>query len=98
LSQPPYPIIPAAELSGNLLLDLNRPAEAAPYFRKTLQRTPNRPKAIFGLARAAQALGDNVTARERYQEFLSIWKNADPDRPEGATAKEFLAKKFIAKK
>ena len=92
LSQPPYPVIPATELSGTLLLDLNRPAEAVPYFRRTLQRTPNRPRAIFGLARAAQALGDNTTARERYQEFLSIWKNADPDRPEVATAKEFLAK------
>jgi tetratricopeptide (TPR) repeat protein len=97
LSQPPYPIIPATELFGTLLLDLNRPAEAVPYFRKTLQRTPNRPKAIFGLARAAQALGDNTIAKERYQEFLSIWKNADPDRPEVATAKEFLVKQLIAK-
>jgi tetratricopeptide (TPR) repeat protein len=98
LSQPPYPVIPAAELCGNLLLDLNRPAEAAPYFQKTLQRTPNRPKAIFGLARAAQAQGDNATARERYQEFLSIWKDADPDRPEVATAKEFLAKRLTGAK
>jgi tetratricopeptide (TPR) repeat protein len=98
LSQPPYPVIPASELSGNLLLDLNRPAEAAFYFKKTLQRTPNRPKAIFGLARAAQALGDNQTARERYQEFLSMWKDADPDRPEVTTAKEFLAKKLIGEK
>ena len=98
MSQPPYPVIPATELCGNLLLDLNRPAEAAHYFQKTLQRTPNRPKAIFGLARAAQALGDNAMARERYQEFLSIWKDADPDRPEVATAKEFLAKRLTGAK
>jgi tetratricopeptide (TPR) repeat protein len=98
LSQPPYPVIPATELCGNLLLDLNRPAEAAPYFQKSLQRTPNRPKAVFGLARAAQALGDNATARERYLEFLSIWKDAEPDRPEVSTAKEFLAKKLIGEK
>lgn len=95
LSQPPYPVIPATELCGNLLLQLHQPAEAATYFHKTLQRTPNRPKAIFGLARAAQALGDNATASQRYQEFLSMWKDADPDRPEVATAKEFLAKKLI---
>jgi tetratricopeptide (TPR) repeat protein len=98
LSQPPYPVIPAAELCGNLLLDRNRPAEAAPYFQRTLQRTPNRPRAIFGLARAAQALGDNATARERYQDFLGIWKDADPDRPEVTTANEFLAKKLIGEK
>jgi hypothetical protein len=98
LSQPPYPVIPASELSGNLLLDLHRPAEAAHYLQKTLQRTPNRPKAIFGLARAAQALGDGATARERYQEFLSLWKDAEPDCPEVATAKEFLRKAVIGEK
>jgi tetratricopeptide (TPR) repeat protein len=98
VSQPPYPVIPATELSGNLLLDLNRPAEAAPYFRKTLQRTPNRPKAVFGLARAAQALGDNETAKERYQEFLNIWKDADSDRPEVALAKDFLAQKLLSER
>jgi hypothetical protein len=63
-----------------------------------LQRTPNRPKAIFGLARAEQTLGDNATARERYQKFLSLWKDADADRPEVATAKEFLTKAVIGEK
>jgi len=90
LSQPPYPVIPAAELCGNLLLELNQPAEAAAYFHKALQRTPNRPKAIFGLARAAQAMGDNETASERYEEFLNVWKTADSDRPELAKATQFL--------
>jgi tetratricopeptide (TPR) repeat protein len=90
LSQPPYPVIPAAELCGNLLLELNRPAEAVPYFQKVLRRTPNRPKAIFGLARAAEALGDKSSARSRYQESLGIWKTADPDLPELVRAKAFL--------
>jgi tetratricopeptide (TPR) repeat protein len=90
LSQPPYPAIPANELCGSLLVELKRPAEASTYFQKALQRTPNRPKAIFGLARAAQALGDNETAGKRYEEFLAIWKTADPDRPELAQAREFL--------
>jgi tetratricopeptide (TPR) repeat protein len=92
LSQPPYPVIPATELAGNLLLDFNRPEEAVPYFQRTLQRTPNRPKAVFGLACAAQALGNNATAMERYREFLAMWKDADRDRPEVAMAKEFLGK------
>jgi tetratricopeptide (TPR) repeat protein len=90
LSQPPYPVIPANELCGSLLLELNRPREAAIYFRKALNRTPNRPKAVFGLARAAQLLGDNETAQKRYEEFLAIWRTADPDRPELAKAREFL--------
>jgi hypothetical protein len=90
LSQPPYPVIPANELCGNLLLELNQPGEAAIYFQKALSRTPNRPRAILGLARAAQLLGDNETARKRYEEFLAIWRSADPDRPELAKAREFL--------
>jgi tetratricopeptide (TPR) repeat protein len=91
LSQPPYPAIPANELCGKLLLELNRPAQALIYFQRTLTRTPGRPKAIFGLARAAQALGDDETAAKRYQEFLSIWKSADAELPELALAKDFLA-------
>jgi tetratricopeptide (TPR) repeat protein len=92
LSQPPYPAIPANELCGNLLLELKRPGEASVYFQKALLRTPNRPKAILGLARAARALGDKETAGKRYEEFLTIWRTADPDRPELAEAKEFLHK------
>jgi tetratricopeptide (TPR) repeat protein len=90
LSQPPYPAIPANELCGNLLLELNRPAEATVYFQKALSRTPNRPKLIFGLARAAQLQGDTETAQKRYEEFLAIWRTADSDRPELAKAREFL--------
>jgi len=90
LSQPPYPVIPANELCGNLLLEINHPAEVLTYFQKALRRTPNRPKVIFGLARSAQALGDNETAVQRYEEFLAIWRIADPDRPEIAEASEFL--------
>jgi hypothetical protein len=91
LSQPPYPVIPAHELFGTLLLELNRPADAHEQFVQTLKRTPGRPKAIFGLAQAAQATGDRDTAQQRYKEFLALWKNADPDRPEVAIANEFLA-------
>lgn len=90
LSQPPYPAIPANELCGNLLLELNLPKDASIYFEKALMRTPNRPRIILGMARAALMLGDNVTARKRYEEFLFMWRNADSDRPELVTAKAAL--------
>jgi tetratricopeptide (TPR) repeat protein len=92
LSQPPYPAIPANELCGSLLLELNRPGEASAYFQRALLRTPNRPKVVFGLARAAETQGDNETAGKRYAEFLTIWKTADPERPELVKAREFLRK------
>jgi tetratricopeptide (TPR) repeat protein len=92
LSQPPYPIIPANELFGTLLMDLNRTADAKERFLQVLKRTPGRPKAIYGIARAAETNNDKATAKQFYQEFLALWKNADADRPEVARAKEFLAR------
>jgi hypothetical protein len=90
LSQPPYPIIPAHELYGTMLLAMNRPAEARKHFEETLRRTPGRPMAVHGAARAAEAMGDRATATKRYQEFLALWKRADGDRPELMTARRYL--------
>ena len=91
LSQPPYPPIPVHELYGTMLLEMNQPDHAREQFAKTLLRTPGRPKAIFGLARAAQSVGDYRTAAKQYESFLQLWKSADPDRPEVVSAKQFLA-------
>ena len=90
LSQPPYPAIPANELFGKLLMEMNRPAEAEERFVETLKRTPGRPMAVYGIARAAEARADDATARRRYEEFLKIWKDAERNRPELAAAKKFL--------
>jgi len=96
LSQPPYPITPANELFGTLLMEFNRPTDAKERYLQTLKRTPGRAKAIYGIALAAQATGDKITAQQRYQQFLALWKNADTDRPEVTAAKEFLAKTRVA--
>jgi len=90
LSQPPYPIVPAHELYGSLLMEMGRPREAIAQFTETLKRTPARPKAVYGIAQAAASLGDMSTASARYLEFLEMWKNADSDRPELTAARAFL--------
>lgn len=91
LSQPPYPPIPAHELYGSMLLAMNRPAQAQAQFNDSLQRTPGRPKAIYGVAQCAQALGDKKEATAEYSQFLQIWENADQNLPEIIAAKRFLA-------
>src|SRR5262249_17939783 len=91
LSQPPYPPVPVHELYGTLLLEMNRPAQAQQQFSTTLTRTPGRPKAIFGLARSAQAMGDSREAARQYETLIEMWKGADADRPQMVTAKQFLA-------
>jgi tetratricopeptide (TPR) repeat protein len=51
-SGPAEPIKPSFELYGNLLVAMNRPAEAAAQFQQALTRMPNRRASVQGLARA----------------------------------------------
>jgi tetratricopeptide (TPR) repeat protein len=90
LSQPPYPIIPGHELYGSMLMDMGKAAEARKHFEETLRRTPGRPKAIAGIARAAEAMGDTATAKAQYTRLVDMWKSADSDRPELVAARRFL--------
>jgi eukaryotic-like serine/threonine-protein kinase len=43
--------------------------------------------ARLGLARAYAMQGDSVKARGAYEEFLALWKDADPDVPVFVAAK-----------
>ena len=78
----PRPIKPASELSGEILLELRRPQEAAAAFERALKRAPNRSLALLGLARAAAAGGNRESARRHYRRFLANWSRADPGLPE----------------
>jgi eukaryotic-like serine/threonine-protein kinase len=48
--------------------------------------------AHLGLARAYSVQGDTAKARVAYQEFLTLWKDADPDIPILKGAKAEYAK------
>ncbi len=78
----PYPVKGADELYGELLLEAGRARAAVEWFEKTLVRTPNRSRAVLGLARARAAAGDAAGSRKAYQQFLANWKTADADLPE----------------
>ena len=83
----PYPVKGADELYGELLLAVGRPKEAAMWFERTLARTPNRSRAVLGLARAAAKAGDRAKSRAAYQQFLANWQRADAGLPELHEAK-----------
>jgi tetratricopeptide (TPR) repeat protein len=95
LSQPPYPPLPAHELYGDMLMEMNRPAAAESQFAQALERTPGRPHTIYGLARSAQAQGDDKTAAKDYEEFLEIWRNADQTLPEIGLARQFVTSRGL---
>jgi len=87
---PAQPIKPASELFGEILLELERPREAAAAFGRALERWPNRSLTLLGLARASAALGDRASARRYYRRLLVNWRSADPGLAELKEARTFL--------
>jgi hypothetical protein len=88
----PGPLAPARELVGEMLLRLNRPAEAITEFEATMKKEPNRFRAVFGAARAASLAGNRQKARTYYGQLVKICERADkPGRPELEEARRLIA-------
>ncbi len=72
---------------GQAFLKLNKGAEAAAEFeaitnhRGWAPRSPLYAPSYLGLARAQVLKGDTSAARNAYQTFFSLWKDADTDIP-----------------
>ena len=88
----PGPLLPARELEGDLLLALDRPAEALVAYEATLTREPKRARALFGAARAAERSGKGTSARRHYTELAQLMDRADATRPEPKAAKAYLSR------
>ena len=84
----PFPVKGADELYAELLLQVGRAKEALVWFDRTLARTPNRSRAVLGLARAYRNAGDAASARATYKRFLANWRLADPGLPEIVEARD----------
>ena len=88
-SGPPDPMKPALELYGEILLEANRPADAAAAFGQSLLRTPKRTPSLLGLARASARTGDLERARQLYVE-LAAMPGAASNAPAVVEAQKFL--------
>ena len=89
-----YPVY----VRGDAYLSSHQGAEAAAEFQKILD---HRGIVLFdtigslahlGLARSYAMQGNTAKARAAYQDFLALWKNADPDIPVLIAAKSEYAK------
>jgi eukaryotic-like serine/threonine-protein kinase len=89
-----YPIF----LRGQAYLALRQASAATAEFQKFLDyrgvviNCPLGALAHLGLARAYALHGDTSKARAAYQDFLTLWKDADPDIPVLIVAKAEYAK------
>jgi serine/threonine protein kinase/Flp pilus assembly protein TadD len=83
---------------GQAYLAARQGKEAAAEFQKVLDHrgivlnSPTGALAHLQLGRAYALQGDNIKARAKYQDFLALWKDADPDIPIFITAKAEYAK------
>jgi len=89
-----YPIY----LRGQAYLLAHQGKEAAAQFQSILDHRgislnfPLGALAYVGLGRAYALQGDTARARTAYRDFLSLWKDADPDIPILKEAKAEYAK------
>jgi eukaryotic-like serine/threonine-protein kinase len=76
-----------AYIRGLAYLELGDGRSAAGEFQKLIDnpgvclRYITGPLARLQLGRAQRLMSDNASARESYEEFLTLWKDADPDLP-----------------
>jgi serine/threonine protein kinase/tetratricopeptide (TPR) repeat protein len=91
------PLYPAY-LRGQAYLAAHNGTAAAVEFQKLIDHPgivmtePTGALARLGLARAYTLQGDTAKARAAYQDFLTLWKDADPDIPILKQAKAEYAK------
>ena len=76
---PPRVVKPSHELLGAALLETGSPDEALVAFEMALTRAPSRPASLLGLARAAEAVGDQEKAEEARAMLRAVWHRADAE-------------------
>ena len=89
----PGAILPAREMLGDLLSELNHPALALKEYEKSLETSPNRFNSIYGAARSAELAKEDARARAFYQKLIALAEKADGSRPELQQTRKYLAKR-----
>ena len=90
----PGEIIPAKELLADMLLQLNKPAEALVAYEADLKKHPNRFNGLYGAALASEKINNIDKANYYYKQLLAIANSPDANRPELKKAKLFLKKEI----
>ena len=87
----PGRLLPARELLGDMVLGLNRPAEALKEYEASQLREPNRFRGLYGAGFAASQAGDRAKAKQYFGRLVEM-AGKNPPRPEINGARAWLAK------
>jgi tetratricopeptide (TPR) repeat protein/DNA-binding winged helix-turn-helix (wHTH) protein len=88
---PTWDIDPLEDCLANAYLELGQLDEAIAEYNRILKLNPNYPLVQYHLGQAYERKGQPDEARESFERFLQIWKEADADIPEVVAAKKALA-------
>jgi tetratricopeptide (TPR) repeat protein len=88
----PGPVMPARELLGEMLLEMEQPAAALKEFEAAMQKEPNRFRSLYGAARAAELAGERDKAQAYYSKLMTLAEHSQQERAELQTARVFLGK------
>ncbi len=85
--------VPAREMLGDMLMQMDRPQEALTEYEASLKSNPNRFHGLAGAAQAAEKLGEQKQAEGFYGQLLKSCAGSSSDRPELRRARLALASK-----
>jgi tetratricopeptide (TPR) repeat protein len=88
----PCEVLPARELLGDMLMQMNDPAEALEAYQADLKRHPNRFNGVYGAGLAAEKSGKLTEAITYYKLLLTFTNPANADRAELVKTRLFLKK------
>lgn len=86
----PSEVLPAQELLGDLLMEMDRPEEALDAYQAALEISPNRLRSLYGAGRAAEESGQTDVAKTFYATLSEMTEGADSERPYLTQARDFL--------
>ena len=86
----PGEVVPARELLGDLLMQMNKWDKALIAYEGNLKKQPNRFNGLYGAGLAAERLGNLENAKWHYGQLIIVANQANSNRSELIAAKRFL--------
>jgi hypothetical protein len=88
----PGALLPAREILGDLLLELNKPKEALEQYGLSLINNPNRFNSLYGAGKSAELMGDKEKAKFYFTALVNIYKTSGSVRDRLAYAQNVVKK------
>lgn len=86
----PGEVLPARELLGDMLLQMNQPQKALAAYEADLQKHPNRFNALYGAGLAAEKSINGQKAKTYFLQLVDIAGNSHSNRTELIYSKQYL--------